>query len=55
MLWSGAKPTSATHIKKAWAASQSSFKLKSLVLLSQGRFLWKDEDPDFAEASFRDF
>jgi hypothetical protein len=34
----------AAHITKALAVSQPIFQPKSLILLSQGQFLWKDKD-----------
>jgi hypothetical protein len=34
----------AAHLTKALAVSQPIFQPKSLILLSQGQFLWKDKD-----------
>jgi hypothetical protein len=61
MLWlllpplykkSGGRAISAAYVKKALAMSQPIFKLKSPILSSQGRFLWKDKSPDSAGATF---
>ncbi len=51
----GGKTIHAASVKKALATSQPIFKLTSSILPSQGWFLWKDDDPGYAAASFQGF
>ncbi len=52
---SGGKTVHAASVKKALATFQPIFKPTSPILPSQGRFLWKDDDPGYAAASFQSF
>ncbi len=52
---SGSETSNTASVKKAQATSLPILKPKSQILLSEGRFLWKDEAPDSAGASFWDF